>query len=88
MANASPVASAPGAVRYLVAEDVAELLGMSVRTVHERTRLGRIPHQVLPQGRRCLFRKDWLEAWANGAELELVELAHGGRICRPIGGEE
>jgi hypothetical protein len=72
-----------GAVRYLVAEDVAELLGMSVRTLHERTRLGRIPHQVLPHGRRCLFRSDWLEAWANGAELERLDLVHGGRICRP-----
>jgi excisionase family DNA binding protein len=68
---------------YLLVEDVAPLLGMSKRTVHELTRTGRIPHRVLPHGRRCLFEKAWLEAWADGAELERVDLVGGGRIVRP-----
>jgi Helix-turn-helix domain len=70
---------------YLVVEDVAPMHGMSKRTVHELTRTGRIPHRVLPHTRRCLFQRDWLAAWADGAELERIDLAGGGRIVRPKG---
>ena len=69
--------------QLLRVEDVAELLGVSKRTVHELTRTGRIPHRVLPHGRRCLFETHWLTAWADGAELERVDLGAGGRIVRP-----
>ncbi len=53
-----------------------------MRTVHELTRLARIPHRRLPGSRRCLFREDELRAWEDGAELELIERASG-RIVRP-----
>jgi excisionase family DNA binding protein len=69
--------------RYLLVEDVAKLLGVSKRTVHEYTRTGRIPHRVLPHGRRVLFEQEWLDAWAEGAELERIDLHGGGRIVRP-----
>jgi hypothetical protein len=68
-------------------EDVAPLLGLSKRALHELTRLGRIPHRVLPHTRRCLFQDDWLEAWANGCELERVDLPGKGRIVRPKGAD-
>ena len=66
-------------------EDVAPMLGMSRRTLHELTRKSLIPHRVLPHGRRCLFQDDWLAAWADGAELERIDLPGGGRIVRPKG---
>lgn len=69
---------------FLVAEDVALRLRCSLRTVHELTRLGEIPHRRLAGRRRCLFREDELRAWEDGAPLEIVELANGGRIVRPI----
>ncbi len=69
--------------QLLRVEDVAELLGVSKRTVHELTRTGRIPHRILPGCRRCLFEREWLTAWADGAELERVDLAAGGRVVRP-----
>jgi hypothetical protein len=37
---------------YLMVEDVAVLLGCSKRTVHERARLGEIPHRRPPAARR------------------------------------
>lgn len=75
-------------MRYLTVEDVAGRMGVSVRTVHERTRRGEIPHRILPHSRRCLFEQQWLEMWADGAELERVDLAGGGRIVRPVGAAE
>lgn len=67
---------------FLRTEDVAARLHCSIRTIHELTRLARIPHRRLPGSRRCLFREDELRAWEDGAELELIE-QHGGRIVRP-----
>jgi hypothetical protein len=72
-------------IELLTVEQVAPLLGMSRRSLHELTRLGRVPHRVLPHGRRCLFEPAWLEAWKDGCELERVELPAGGRIVRPKG---
>jgi hypothetical protein len=68
---------------YLLVEDVGDRYGLSRRSVHELTRLAKIPHRVLPGTRRILFEPDWLDAWADGAELERVDLPHGGRIVRP-----
>jgi excisionase family DNA binding protein len=68
---------------YLLVEDVAARLRCSRRTIHELTRTNAIPHRRLPGGRRCLFREDELEAWVEGAPLEVVELARGGRVVRP-----
>jgi excisionase family DNA binding protein len=67
---------------YLTVEQVAERLHWSARTVHERTRTATIPHRRLPGTRRCLFVEAELQAWENGAELELVE-TNGGRVVRP-----
>jgi hypothetical protein len=36
--------------------------------------------------RRALFDPAELEAWESGAELEVLELADGGRVVRPIEG--
>lgn len=68
---------------YLKVEDVAELLGCSIRTVHERARLGEIPHRRPPAARRLLFLATEIAAWLDGAELERFELARGGRVVRP-----
>jgi len=59
---------------FLITSEVAARLRCSVRTVHELTRLGLIPHRRLPGSRRCLFRIDELEAWEDGARLETVDL--------------
>jgi len=50
---------------------------------HELTRLAEIPHRKLPGSRRCLFVVSDLEQWEAGCELEVAELARGGRIVRP-----
>jgi excisionase family DNA binding protein len=78
-----PQTLAPALSPYLLVEDVASRLRCSRRTVHELTRTCAIPHRRLPGGRRCLFREDELEAWEEGAQLEVVELARGGRVVRP-----
>jgi hypothetical protein len=72
--------------KALHVEDVANLFGISKRTVHEMTRLGRIPHRIYPHTRRCVFEESWLEDWANGAPLETQELAGGGRVVKPVYG--
>jgi excisionase family DNA binding protein len=65
---------------FLTAGEVAERLRCSLRTVHEMTRQAEIPYRRV--GRRCLFRCDELDAWENGAPLEIVELADGRRLVR------
>ena len=52
---------------FLVAEEVAERLRCSLRTIHELVRTRRIPHRRLPGSRRCLFRTDELILWEDGA---------------------
>ena len=71
------------AVQFLITSEVAARLRCSLRTVHELTRFNRIPHRRLAGARRCLFRTDELEAWENGARLEVHDLPDGGRIVRP-----
>jgi excisionase family DNA binding protein len=67
---------------FLVAEEVAQRLRCSVRTVHELTRTGRIPHVKLDGARRCLFREDELERWEAGADVEAQAVGSKGRIVR------
>jgi excisionase family DNA binding protein len=69
---------------FLITPEAAARLRSSVRTVHELTRLGLIPHRRLPGSRRCLFRKEELEAWEAGAILEKIELEPSGRVVRPV----
>lgn len=68
---------------FLTTEQVADMLHMSLRTVRERTRTSTIPHRRLPGQRRCLFLEHELAAWLDGADLEVTELAGGGRVVRP-----
>jgi len=68
---------------YLRVEDVAELLGCSVRTVHERARLRELPHRRPSGSRRLLFLEHEIRAWLDGVPLEVRELAGGGRVVRP-----
>ena len=70
-------------VCYLTVEEVAARRRCSVRVVHELARLNRIPLRRLTGCRRLLFPEDELQAWEDGAELELLELAGGGRVVRP-----
>jgi excisionase family DNA binding protein len=67
---------------YLCSEEVARRLHISIRTLYELTRTGQIPHRRLPGSRRCLFRLDELEAWEDGAELEVID-SPGRRVVRP-----
>jgi excisionase family DNA binding protein len=67
----------------LISSDVAEMLRCSLRSVHELTRQRSIPHRKLPGTTRCLFVREELEAWLDGAALEIHELGSGGRVGRP-----
>lgn len=68
---------------YLLSEDVAELLGVSRRTVQEWLGRGLLPHRKLPGTRRCIIPRRDLEAYLEGRELETLVLAHGGRVVKP-----
>ena len=68
---------------YLLVEDVAARYHCSTRRIHELTRTLAIPHRRLPGSRRCLFLETELQLWDDGAAVETVELAGGGRIVRP-----
>jgi excisionase family DNA binding protein len=71
---------------FLTVSETAERLRCSVRSVHELTRTGRIPHRRLPGQRRCLFVPEEVDAWMDGAELEATDLAGGGRVVKPAVG--
>jgi predicted DNA-binding transcriptional regulator AlpA len=70
---------------YLLVEDVMERYACSRRAVAELTRTGSIPHRKRPGTRRCLFLPAELDAWDDGADLEVVELPRGGRVVKPRG---
>ena len=80
-----PKADAVSASPFLLVGDVAEMLGCSVRTIHERARLGEIPHRKPSGARRLLFTESELQAWLDGAELDRLELPRGGRVVKPKG---
>jgi hypothetical protein len=70
---------------FLLVDDVAARYRCSPWTIHERARLGQIPHRKLAGGcSRLLFLVAELTACENGAELVVTETASGGRVCRPI----
>ena len=73
----------PSPSPFLLTAEVAARLRCSVRTVHELTRLERIPHRRLPGSRRCLFRTDELEAWEDGATLQTIVPDGGGKVVQP-----
>jgi hypothetical protein len=68
---------------YLHSRAVMARYGVSRRKLYELTRLGRIPHRVMPYGKHVLFEAAWLERWENGCELETIELPGNGRVVRP-----
>ena len=86
-ARATPVVNARARVYLSLPEVVERYAGVySKWTIYELTRTAAIPHRKLPGRRGLLFPLDELEAFEDGAELETVKLAGGGRVCRPIGG--
>lgn len=73
--------------RYLLTEDVADRYRQSVRWVDEESRCGRLPHRKLPGRRRRLYLEDELQLFDDGAQLETIKLANGGRHVRPVIGD-
>jgi hypothetical protein len=73
-----------GQQQFLVIDEAAELLRMSVRAVHERTRTRSIPMRKLAATRKILFVRDELLAYMDGADLETIEKSDGSIIVRPI----
>ncbi|HEY7114949.1 MAG TPA: helix-turn-helix domain-containing protein [Tepidisphaeraceae bacterium] len=53
-------------------------------TIYEMTRTGTIPHRKIAGRRGLLFPVEELEAWEDGAPVETINLAGGGRVCRPV----
>jgi hypothetical protein len=68
---------------YLRVEEVGARYQARPKTVREWARNGAIPHFRAPGARRLQFRLDWLEAWEQGCDLEVVDLGRGGRVVRP-----
>ncbi len=67
----------------LTVEQTAERLHCSRRTVQALIAKGSIPSRRIAGMRRVLVPADELEAALDGAELETVTTANGGRIVRP-----
>ena len=85
--TASPGLSSPNRIYLSLPELVERYAGVySKWTLYELTRTGSIPHRKLPGRRGLLFPVDELEAFEDGAELETLNLAGGGRVCRPLNG--
>jgi hypothetical protein len=70
--------------KYLVIEEAAELLRMSVRAVHERTRTRSIPMRKLSAARKILFLESELHAYMDGCELTVDARPDGSVIVRPV----
>ena len=68
---------------FLRVEDVAALLGCSVRSVHELARKSMIPHRQWARRGALLFPEDEIRAWLDGCELAVSVSPTGGRIVRP-----
>lgn len=76
--------------KYLsVADVVARYSGtLSAWSVYELARTSRIPHRKHAGGKRLLFLEQDLDAWDDGAELEVRKLPRGGRVVLPIASQE
>lgn len=66
-----------GKGRLLCAEDVAEMIGMTVGWVYEQSRLGRIPTVTLGRYRR--YRAEAIEEWISSIEHPASGRPRGGR---------
>ena len=78
----------PAPSPFLTAEEVSARLRCSLRTVHELSRRNEIPLRRLPGTRRLLFPLIDIQAWEEGAPLEVIELPRGGRSVRAIREEQ
>ena len=67
----------------VLVEDVAEELGVSPVTVREWVRRGKLPGFKKAGQRRLWLRRDWIDQWLDGAELELRREKSGGFTCKP-----
>ena len=78
-------AAANGARTFLMLPEVVERYAgvWSKWTIYEMSRTGTIPHRKLSGRRELLFVLADLEAWEDGAALEVRKLPKGGRIVRP-----
>jgi predicted DNA-binding transcriptional regulator AlpA len=70
--------------RYISVEDVASRYGWSPWTVYEKARHSQIPHRKLAGSNRLLFEESALDAWDDGAELQVKKLPRGGRVVTPV----
>jgi hypothetical protein len=75
--------------RYLTLDDVLARYGgaYSRAQLYELTRRSLVPHRKLQGGRPLLFIEEELDAFDDGASLEIVKTPRGGRVVRPIGGQ-
>ena len=55
-------------------------------SIYEMTRRFEIPHRKLDGTNKIIFLEAELDAWENGADLEVVHLPRGGRVVRPVNG--
>src|SRR5262249_33621752 len=79
-ARARSISTVASRSSQLLVEDVAERYGVAPETVRDWCRTRSIPHRRLSGKRRLYFDADELGRWENGAELEVRELAAGGRV--------
>ncbi len=69
--------------RYLDVAAVAERYGYSSWQVYERARRNLLPCRKHPGGSRLLFLETDLDAFDDGAPLEVTRLARGGKVVKP-----
>lgn len=81
--NTAPKVAFDGAFMATV-EEIAPELSMSTWTLSEACRRGQFPHVKLPHRRRILIDRRQVAAMFEGAQLETVRLAGGGRIVRTV----
>ena len=70
---------------YLTIDEAAEVARLSLWTARDLNRRGEFPGVKYPGRRRICTRRDWLDAYMAGAELEVWRLADGGRAVLPKG---
>ncbi len=68
--------------RPCTVDEAAEWLGRSRWSIYEDVRTCRVPHRK--RGRMIRLFEDELRAWLDGCELEVRDLADGGRVVRPV----
>ena len=72
--------------QFLHTEEVAEMLGVSTRTVAEWTRTRSVPMRKIAGVRRVFFDPDEVREWVDaggGLELVVEEQARGGLVVKP-----